>query len=256
MELKSKRYALGIEYDGANFHGWQQQDGLRTVQIELQQALSQVADEPIKVICAGRTDKGVHAYGQVVHFDTNVNRPLHAWILGCNSILDNDIAVKWSKEVPNDFHARFTAQRRAYRYIIANTNIPPAIMRNYQTWHMRHLDEQKMLQATQYLLGKHDFSSFRGAGCQAKTPIRTVFEIKICRQNHLIILDITANAFLHHMVRNIIGVLLAIGEGKKPPTWTRDVLETRDRQAGDITAKPNGLYLMRVWYPEKYDILD
>jgi len=253
MELR--RYALGVEYDGADFHGWQQQDGLRTVQTELQHALSQVANEPIEVVCAGRTDKGVHAYGQVVHFNTKADRPLHAWILGCNSILKSDIAVKWSKEVSDDFHARFTALKRTYRYIIGNTATPPAIMCHYQTWYIKSLDEQKMLQAAQHLLGKHDFSSFRGANCQAKTPIREVFEIKVQRQDHLIIVDIVANAFLHHMVRNIVGVLIAIGEGKRPPTWMRDVLEACDRKKGDVTAKPNGLYLMQVLYPKSYGII-
>lgn len=255
MELR--RYALGIEYDGTDFYGWQQQQhGLRTIQAELQQALSQVANEPIRVVCAGRTDKGVHAHGQIVHFDTNVNRPLHAWILGSNSILTSDIVVKWSKEVSVDFHARFTATKRTYRYIIANTATPAAIMRHYQAWHIKSLDEQKMLQAAQYLVGEHDFSSFRGANCQAKIPIREIFEINVQRQDHLIIVDITANAFLHHMVRNIVGVLIAIGEGRRPPAWMHDVLKVCDRKKGGVTAKPNGLYLMKVLYPEKYGILD
>lgn len=249
------KYALGIEYDGANFYGWQQQHELRTVQAELQSALSQVADEQIKVVCAGRTDKGVHAYGQVVHFETNVNRPLHAWILGCNSILANDIAVKWSKKVANDFHARFSAKRRDYRYIIANTDTPNAIMRNHHAWHLKALDEQQMHQAAQCLLGEHDFSSFRSADCQSKTPVRKLFAIEVIRQNNLIIIDVAANAFLHHMVRNIAGVLLAVGEGKKPPAWVEEVLNARDRKVADVTAKPEGLYLMKVSYPEKYGIL-
>lgn len=249
------RIALGIEYDGTNFHGWQQQSNIRTVQNNLQIALSQVAAQSISVICAGRTDAGVHAYNQVVHFDTDADRPLHAWVLGCNSILASDIAVKWSKVVNNNFHARFSALSRTYRYIIINTEISPAIMRCYRTWHPKNLDIKKMLDAAQYLLGEHDFSSFRGADCQARTPMRNVQKIEIKRQDNLIIIDISANAFLHHMVRNIVGVLLVIGEGRRQPAWVKEVLRACDRRAGDVTAPPNGLYLMHVEYPDEYDIL-
>lgn len=250
------KIALGIEYDGTNFHGWQQQtSGLRTVQDDLQRALSQVANHPIEVVCAGRTDAGVHAYGQVVHFDTDADRHMHAWVLGCNSILPHDISVKWSKVVGDGFHARFSALSRSYRYIITNTATSPAIMRYYQTWHPKILDVTKMLDATQHLLGEHDFSSFRGADCQAKTPMRNVQKIDIKRQNDLITIDISANAFLHHMVRNIVGVLLAIGEGRRPPDWTKEVLQACDRRAGDVTAKPNGLYLMHVEYPKECGII-
>jgi tRNA pseudouridine38-40 synthase len=249
------RIALGIEYDGTNFHGWQQQANLRTVQNDLQIALSQVADQPVDIICAGRTDAGVHAYGQIVHFDIDVDRPLRAWVLGCNSILTSDIVVKWSKVVNDNFHARFSALNRTYRYVIINTAIAPAIMRYYQTWHPKILDEKKMFDAAQYLLGEHDFSSFRGADCQAKTPMRNVQKIDIKRQDNLIIIDISANAFLHHMVRNIVGVLLAIGEGRQQPVWAKEVLQACDRSAGDITAKPFGLYLMHVEYPKEYDII-
>jgi len=248
------KVALGIEYDGTNFHGWQQQTNLRTVQTELQAALSQVANEQIKVICAGRTDSGVHAYDQVVHFDTNAERPLHAWVMGCNAILAADMVVKWAKHVADDFHARFSALSRLYRYIIANTAVAPAITRSYQTWYPRALDVQKMASAARYLLGKHDFSSFRAAGCQANTPMRNILQLNIQRQDDLIIIDISANAFLHHMVRNIVGVLLAVGEGKQPEIWVQQVLKACDRKMGDVTAKPNGLYLMKVEYPEKYGL--
>lgn len=250
------RIALGIEYDGTDFHGWQQQkSGLRTVQSVVESALAKIADEPINVTCAGRTDAGVHAYDQVIHFDTTAARPNHSWILGTNTYLPKDVAVKWAKLVTEKFHARFAALSRSYRYVIANQQTHAAIMRNYQTWYHKPLDEKKMAEAAQYLLGEHDFSSFRSAECQAKTAIRNVTNINITRQQHKIIIEITANAFLHHMVRNIVGVLLRVGDGRQTTTWVKEVLQACDRCAAGITAPPQGLYLIQVKYPTGYDFM-
>jgi tRNA pseudouridine38-40 synthase len=244
------RIALGIEYNGSQFHGWQCQPSLRTVQDVVSKALAKVANETIpKIICAGRTDAGVHALEQVVHFDTNVLRPDDSWVKGTNTYLPNDVAIKWAKQVNDDFHARFSAVRRHYRYTIANQKIRPAIMREQFAWYPRKLDEKKMVEAAKYLLGKHDFSSFRDSNCQAKSPIREIYMLDIVRHEHLITIDIVANAFLHHMVRNITGVLLAIGIGKYSPDWMNKVLQSCDRREGDITAQPQGLCLVKVDYP-------
>ena len=249
------RIALGLEYKGTNYHGWQRQDGLATVQGEVEQALSQVADHNVEVFCAGRTDVGVHAKGQVIHFDTEAKRKLDAWVSGGNSYLPHDISILWAKEVDAEFHARFSAMARNYRYLIYNYKIRSALYADQVAWHVKELDEKRMLEAAQYLIGEHDFSSFRGCDCQAKTPMRNVQQIKIKRQNRLIILDIKANAFLMHMVRNIAGLLMAIGGHKQEPIWAKQVLEACDRRVAGITAPACGLYLTRVHYPDKYDWL-
>lgn len=248
------RFALQVSYDGSRYHGWQFQDNIPTVQHQLELALSKVAKTRIQVICAGRTDAGVHATAQIIHFDTNVTRQLKAWVMGTNTYLPPDIAVHWAKEVSDDFHARFSAIKRRYVYIIYNKPHRPSLFYRNMTWHYRPLNEECMAQAGQLLLGEHDFSSFRGADCQANTPYRNVLSLDVYRQQHLIIVDITANSFLHHMVRNIVGVLIKIGEGKKPAEWARAVLDAKSRQAASNTAPANGLFLTKVYYPLEFKL--
>lgn len=248
------RIALGISYDGSRYHGWQYQDNVPSVQHCLEQSLSKVACSSIQVVCAGRTDAGVHALQQVVHFDCEVLRELKAWVWGTNTYLPADIAVHFAKEVPNEFHARFKALKRRYQYIIYNNPIRPAVFHQTMTWHFRHLNEDAMARAAKYFLGEHDFSSFRGPDCQSRTPNREVFDLQVYRKNQFVIVDITANSFLHHMVRNMVGVLSVIGEGKKQPIFAKEVLEAKSRQAASHTASPNGLYLVDVSYPEKYNL--
>ncbi len=250
------RVAMGVEYDGTAFHGWQTQGDVRTVQEELGKAVSRVADHPVVIHCAGRTDAGVHGVGQVVHFDTEAERTPRNWVLGTNVNLPDDVNIAWAQPVADDFHARFSAISRSYRYRILNRTTRSALWRNRAVWIHRPLDEQRMQAAAAHLVGTHDFSSYRALGCQAKSPVRTVTELRVTRERDQVVIDISANGFLHHMVRNIAGVLIAIGEGDQPVTWTRDVLEYRDRTLGGVTAPPQGLYLMRVGYPEKYDLPD
>lgn len=247
------KIALGIEYNGHEFYGWQAQENLLTVQGCLEQALSKIADEPIKVFCAGRTDAGVHAIGQVIHFETQVQRDPRAWTLGVNTHLPPAIAVRWMKMVDDDFHARFSALARRYCYVIYNHSLRPALLANRVTWHYHSLNEKLMQQASTYLIGEHDFSSFRSAQCESKTPMRNVQEIIISRKNDLVFIEIQANAFLHHMVRNIAGVLMQIGSGFNGPEWAKEVLVAKDRKVAAETASPHGLYLIHVSYPEIYD---
>ncbi|WP_133137246.1 tRNA pseudouridine(38-40) synthase TruA [Legionella rowbothamii] len=249
------RIALVLEYDGSHYHGWQAQTGLHTVQQALEHALSKVADSPISVVCAGRTDTGVHATNQVVHFDTDKERSIRAWIHGANSFLPKDVCVKWGKELPEEFNARYSATARRYRYIIYNGTIRPALLRSNMTWQYRQLDHRLMHQAAQFLVGEKDFTSFRSVECQSNTPMRNVHKIQVTRANDLVIIDITANAFLHHMVRNIAGVLIAVGSGKHPVSWVEEVLTARDRRLGAETAPAYGLYLVQVTYPQEFGIL-
>lgn len=249
------RIALGIEYDGSDFAGWQMQDGeVRTVQAGVELALSAVADHPVRVICAGRTDAGVHAVVQVVHFDTHAERTPRSWVYGANANLPKSVSVQWAQAVPEDFHARFSALRRRYRYVIFNREVRPTFLAWRVTWEYRPLDERRMAEAAQYLLGEHDFSAYRALACQAKSPVRTVHDLSVTRRDELIFIDIEANAFLHHMVRNIAGVLMDIGAGKREPRWAEEVLVTRDRTVGGVTAQPHGLYLVGVSYPPLYGL--
>ena len=248
------RIVLGIEYDGSQFHGWQWQTGKRTVQSELQAALSKIANQPVTVICAGRTDSGVHALEQVVHFDTHVERDLHAWMMGGNSQLPDDVRIIWVKDAVDDFHARYSAIARFYRYIILNRPMKSALLRTQVTWCYDPLDAGKMHQAAQTLMGEHDFSSFRAHGCQSKSPKRIMYFIDVYRDQEKVIMDISANAFVHHMVRNIAGVLIDIGKGKKSLDWTEHLLQVKDREQGGATAPPYGLYLGAVFYPQRYGI--
>ncbi len=249
------RIALGIEYDGSDFAGWQLQAGeVRTVQGCVEEALSKVAAHPVRVICAGRTDAGVHATAQVVHFDSEAVRGPRAWVYGANANLPKGVCVQWAREVPDDFHARFGALRRRYRYVILNRELRPSFLAGRVSWEYRPLDEIRMQEAARHLIGEHDFSAYRAVACQAKSPVRTLYQLDIRRDRDLLFLDLEANAFLHHMVRNIAGVLMDIGAGKQPPEWARAVLETRDRTLGGITASPHGLYLTGVDYPARFEL--
>ncbi len=248
------RVAMGVEYDGTAYHGWQMQDDVVTVQQRLEEALSKVANHPVIVHCAGRTDTGVHGLGQVIHFDSNAVRTPRNWILGCNVNLPHDINISWAQPVSGEFHARFSAVSRSYRYIILNRMTRSAIWRDRAVWIHRPLDEERMAEAARFLVGTHDFSSYRALGCQAKSPVRTVTELSVRRDGDQITIEISADGFLHHMVRNIAGVLMAIGEGDRPVEWAQEVLEYRDRTLGGVTAPPQGLYLLRVGYPEHFKL--
>lgn len=247
------RVALGIEYNGFGYYGWQAQQGLNTIQGCLQDALAKVANEPIFLHCAGRTDANVHATGQVVHFDTRAKRHVDAWLWGTNSHLPPSIVVRFAKHVDYSFHARFKALSRRYRYIIYNNPIRPAILSHRVTWHYYPLDINKMAEAGQFLLGEQDFSSFRSSQCSSNSPMRNVTEFTVKRQGDFVIIEIEANAFLHHMVRNIVGSMLKIGAGFKEIEWMAQVLAAKSRKAAAETAAPDGLYLMQVKYPNPYD---
>lgn len=248
------RIALGVEYDGSRYFGWQSQAGGHTVQDALQVALSGIANERILVVAAGRTDTGVHAQEQVVHFNTNVVRPLTAWVRGVNALLPNNIAVLWAHAVPEEFHARFSAQARSYRYLLINRSVRNAMQHGKAGWFHAPLNVEKMREAAQHLLGEHDFSALRAAECQAKSPIKNLAQLDIKKQGNAIVFDLSANAFLHHMVRNIIGCLVYVGKGKHPPQWVREVLESRERSLAAPTFAPDGLYLRRVTYDVKWEL--
>ena len=248
------RIVLGIEYDGSAYAGWQWQAGKRTLQGELQSALSKIANQPIVVHCAGRTDAGVHALEQVVHFDCDVERDLHAWVMGGNSHLPDDIRITWAKPAVADFHARYSAIARFYRYVILNRPMKSALLRTQATWCHQPLDAECMHRAAQHLIGEHDFSSFRAQGCQSVSPNRLMYFIDVYRQDDRVIIDLCANAFLHHMVRNIAGVLIEIGSGKRDEAWTQALLDIKDRNQAAMTAPAHGLHLGGVFYPEDYRV--
>ena len=244
------RIALGLEYDGSRFHGFERQPDLRTVQGEVEAVLGRIAASPVRVLCAGRTDAGVHATGQVVHFDTGAHRPVQAWVRGTNTWLPPDVAVLWARYVGGGFHARFLALRRRYRYVIVNRSARPALLAGRAGWEYRPLDARLMHLGAQCLTGEHDFSSFRAAGCRAKHPVRRVHRIEVVREGERIVIDVHANAFLQHMVRNIVGTLLEVGAGERDPDWVASVLAARDRRVAGVTAAPCGLYLVGVDYSE------
>ena len=220
----------------------------------MEDALSEVANEPIETICAGRTDTGVHAIAQVVHFDTSAERSERGWVLGANSNLPDDVSARWAKPVDQEFHARFSAMSRSYQYLILNRLVRSALNRDRAWWVTQTLDANKMQQAADHLLGEHDFSAFRAARCQASTPVREIREFNVTRNEDWISIDVTANAFLQHMVRNIAGLLVKIGQGDEEPAWAREVLDSRDRAKGGMTAPAHGLTLTRVDYPERDDL--
>jgi len=248
------RIAMGIEYDGSAFHGWQVQDNQRTVQGQLEQAIGGVADHRVRVHCAGRTDAGVHAIEQVVHFDTRAERSERSWVLGTNVNLPPDVNVLWASSVDSGFHARFCATARHYLYRILSRPTRSSLLRNRAVWVHRTLDPDAMRRAAADLIGEHDFSSFRALGCQAKSPVRQVHYIGLEQYGEVLELRIGANSFLHHMVRNIAGVLMAIGCGDQPVSWVRELLRIRDRRRGGVTAPPQGLYFLRVDYPEGFGL--
>jgi tRNA pseudouridine38-40 synthase len=248
------RIAVGLEYDGSAFAGWQSQQVLRTVQRTLEGALGAVADEPVSLVCAGRTDAGVHARGQVAHFDTHAERTPRGWVLGANSGGPPDVAVLWAQRVPAHFHARYCAEARVYRYKILNRTARSALHAARAAWVTRSLDEGAMAQAAAHLVGEHDFSAFRSAECQAKSPIRRLTRLAVERRGDWIVIEAVANAFLHHMVRNLAGLLIAVGKGDEPPDWARTVLEGRDRTHSAATAPAGGLYLWEVRYPAAFGL--
>lgn len=248
------RIALGIEYDGTAYNGWQRQCRGHGVQERVEAALSEVADEPIEIVCAGRTDTGVHASGQVIHFDAVADRSERSWQLGANTNLPDDISVTWARRVSDDFHARFSATARGYQYRILNRLARSALYHKRAWWVYEPLDFDAMQAAGETLLGKHDFSAFRAAGCQASQAVRVVTSLRLRRDGDWIWLDITANAFLMHMVRNIMGTLIAVGKGDQRPEWVADVLGGRDRTVGGITAPAHGLTLVSVEYPEVFGL--
>jgi tRNA pseudouridine38-40 synthase len=248
------RIALQVEYDGTAFAGWQRQPERRTVQGCVETALARVADHPVKVSCAGRTDAGVHARGQVIHFDTRAARPDRAWLLGGNSHLPGDVAFGTARQVADDFHARFSAIRRSYRYLIVNRRTRPAVERGVSWWVHRPLDVARMAEAASLLLGEHDFSSFRAAECQARHAVRTLYRLDVARDGDRVALAVEANAFLHHMVRNITGALVAVGSGAREPGWLGEVLAARDRTVAAVTAPPQGLCFTSVAYPPRYGL--
>lgn len=248
------RYALGLEYDGRGFSGWQSQAGGGTVQDAVESAVSQVAAQATRVVCAGRTDAGVHAVCQVVHFDTAAERPLSAWVRGVNARLPGTVAVRWAVAVSDEFHARFSARGRCYRYLLLNRPQRPGLLDGRVGWHHRPLDASAMQAAAGHLLGCHDFSAFRSAECQARTPVKTLLRAEVARHGDLLVLEFAADAFLHHMIRNIVGALVAVGQGGHPPHWMGELLARRDRRHAPPTFSPHGLYFLGVDYDSRFGI--
>lgn len=246
------RLALGIEYDGTSYVGWQRQKSGIGVQQPIEEAIASVANEPVEAVCAGRTDAGVHAVGQVAHFDTTAERSTRGWLLGINSNLPPDVNATWASVVEDDFHARFSAESRTYCYLILNRLVRSSLFRHRAWWIHEPLNEQSMQAGGEMLLGEHDFSAFRAAGCQASTPHRLLSKLIVARRDHWVSITVTANAFLQHMVRNITGALVAIGRGDQRPEWAGEVLASGDRTAGGMTAPAHGLTLVSVSYPDRF----
>ncbi|MEM7293537.1 MAG: tRNA pseudouridine(38-40) synthase TruA [Pseudomonadota bacterium] len=247
------RYAARVEYNGWAFHGWQHQSDVSSVQDAVENALSRVADETIKVICAGRTDTGVHGVGQVIHFDTTAERPLKAWTMGSNTHLSPDVAIRFVKPIDPSFHARYSAVSRHYRYVIANTLERPALLHRRACWVHQKLDCDAMRIAAQFLLGEHDFSAFRASSCQAKSPVRRVSKVEVTSLDERVYIDVHANAFLHNMVRIVCGTLCKVGRAEADPTWVKELLDRGDRTAGGMTAPAGGLYFIGPTYPDMFN---
>ncbi|MCE5233477.1 MAG: tRNA pseudouridine(38-40) synthase TruA [Mizugakiibacter sp.] len=250
------RIALGIEYDGTDFFGWQRLSHGRSVQAAVEAALSFVAAHPVEVTCAGRTDAGVHARCQVVHFDSAAERSLRGWALGANSRLPPAVAVRWACPVADDFHARYAARARRYRYVILNRQARPALEARYVAWERLPLDAAAMHAAAQALVGERDFSAFRTVACQARSPMRNLREIGVVREGDKVIVEVEANAFLHHMVRNIVGSLLVVGRGERPTRWIAELLAGRDRSVAGPTAPAAGLTFIGPRYPAQWGLPD
>lgn len=253
-----KRIALGVQYDGKPWHGWQTQPTGGTVQDTLEAAMKRFALVDLATTCAGRTDAGVHALEQVVHFDTELDREMFSWVRGVNAFLPPSIAVRWACDVTGasdaEFHARFSATGRTYHYVIYNHPVRSPLLAGKAGWVFRPLDVELMRAAAAYLLGRHDFTSFRAAECQAKSPVKTMRDIRIERRGDMIIVTLTADAFLHHMVRNIVGALIVVGNGNQPPQWLQEILENRDRSKAAPTFMPDGLYLAKIAYDAKWQL--
>ena len=248
------KFAGVVEYDGSRYSGWQRQSHVLTVQQVVETAISAVANHEVGIACAGRTDTGVHGLGQVIHFETNAQRSLRSWLLGINANLPADIVLKKIQPVPDGFHARFSALSRAYRYVIYNQPVRSALLSNRACWERLILNAELMQQAAEYLIGEHDFTSYRALACQAKSPVRTIKTLSVKREGELIIIDVAANGFLHHMVRNLSGVLMSIGKQEHEPVWAQQVLQKKDRACGGVTAPAQGLYFMSVQYEAKYGL--
>jgi len=246
------RYAIGLEYDGSEFFGWQIQRQEPTVQGCLEAALSRVANQQVRAICCGRTDTGVHALGQVAHFDSDAERAEREWILGLNSHLPAGVSVLWIRPVDDSFHARFSAFSRTYRYLVLNRWIRPALESRRMSWCRVPLDADSMHEAAQALRGEHDFTSFRAGACQARHAVREIHDIAVRRAGDVVSLEVTANGFLYHMVRNIAGTLLCVGRGDAGVDWPEHLLAQRDRGKAAPTAAPEGLYLVRARYADHY----
>ncbi|HLO61765.1 MAG TPA: tRNA pseudouridine(38-40) synthase TruA [Azonexus sp.] len=250
------RVALGVEYCGTNFRGWQSQAGGGTVQDALESALRRIAGVPVGVLCAGRTDAGVHATQQVVHFDTDVDRPLTAWVRGVNSHLPDGVAVRWATPVSDEFHARFSARGRRYRYLLLNRAQRPGLWHGRVGWFHLPLDIAAMQQAAALLLGEHDFSAFRAAECQAKSPVKTMTQAAVRAYGNMVVFDFEASAFLHHMVRNLVGSLVYIGKGAQPASWVDELLGMKDRKLAAPTFSPDGLYFRGPVYEPQWGLPD
>jgi tRNA pseudouridine38-40 synthase len=248
------RIALGIAYDGAPFAGWQSQPAGNTVQDRLEAAVAAIAERPVRLTAAGRTDAGVHATAQVAHFDVDVARPESAWVRGTNSSLPQAIAVQWATEVDGEFHARYSAASRTYRYVLYNHAVRPSVLAGKVGWFHLPLDVERMRTAARALVGRHDFSAFRSAECQAQTPVRELSGVDVERRGDYVLFELSANAFLHHMVRNVVGCLVHVGKGAAPPEWLAEVLASRDRSRAVATFGPGGLYLTAVTYPQRWNL--
>ncbi len=249
-----QRLALGVAYRGGAYHGWQSQPDGRTVQNLLEKALHRFAAQPVRTLCAGRTDTGVHALNQVVHFDTALRRDTHSWVRGVNTYLPGDIALQWCRSVSPDFHARFSARRRRYVYVLLQSGVRPALEQGLVGWAFRPLDGEAMRAGAQRLVGEHDFSAFRAAACQALSPLKTLHRLQISQRGAYWAFDFEGNAFLHHMVRNIMGCLLAVGSGQREPAWISEVLQSRSRDVAAPTFPADGLYFLGPTYDTVYGL--
>jgi tRNA pseudouridine38-40 synthase len=251
----TRRIAISVEYDGSGYRGWQaQKHDTQVVQSQVEKALSKIADERVRVICSGRTDSGVHASSQICHFDTQADRDPYNWVMGVNTQLPNDVSLSWAKEVDASFHARFSALSRQYVYLIRLSGIRSALLSNAVTFTHKELDAQLMAQAGRWLVGTHDFNAYRSTQCQAKTSVRTLMQLNVYQHNDVIAVHVEANGFLQNMVRNIVGVLIAIGSREASVNWSRDVLDSKDRTQGGLTAAPNGLYFLGPTYSLEVDL--
>lgn len=249
-----QRYAACIEYCGSNYNGWQRQKNAPSVQQCVEQAIAQVANHSVSITAAGRTDSGVHAIAQMIHFDSASKRDAINWLRGINTALPKDIALIWIHPVGSDFHARFGVKQRRYRYVLLNREVAPAYLHGIVTWHQAALDLEKMRMATASLLGKHDFSAFRAAACQSRDPVKTITRIEVHQKGEWFWVDVEADGFLHHMVRNMVGVLCKIGAGEAPVSWAAEVLAGKDRKQGGVTFPPNGLYFVAARYDQKFGL--